>query len=295
MTEVIDTRRMPDGTEYRVRLLPDNDAEQPYDEGQWPILRMETRSNLAYYGYVATAFNQAATPYVAVFNELAQRGHNMEVFERYLRIFHGTTQVHVFGPERTRATDYTYIAFDAKEWHEAMGFLPNNVEALAKERPLAEIAAWIEGDVWGTVTETRWNPDEDKDEDDWEPQESVWGFYGRKYAEEAAKTELENTVQGHKYVHRYPEHEKLVAHETEVQTCLDLLESLEQGAGEFGYSHVLAAVVGSSPYNGNHLEEVPASKHQRLVYEHFRIDYKKIKKELDLMVQRLQEQEEASK
>lgn len=276
MSEVIDTRRMPDGTEYRSRLLPEADAEEPYDDGQWPILRTEWRG---YQGrYVATAFNQAATPYVDRFNELANRGHNMEVFERFLRIFHGVTQFHMFGPERTRATDYTYIAFDTRAWREEIG---TDAEHVAKEKPLAEIIAWIEGDTWGIVTETRWNPDEDKDEDDWEPLESVWGFYGRKYAEEAAKTELENTVQGHKVVHRYPEHETLVAVETQVRACFELLEYME------GHEDNIR-IVRDRPDGVT--VTITRPNHQRLIYEAFGIDYDKIEQERELMLQRLQEE-----
>ena len=284
---IIDTRRMPDGTEYRSRLLPDTDPGEPEDDGQWPILRVEYKSNLAYYGQWATAYNQAATPYVAAFNELlAQRGHSTEVWERYLRIFHGTTQVRWYG--LNRATDYNYVAFDTKAWHEQMGFLPNNVLDLAKERPLAEIAAWIEGDVWGIATETRWNPDQDKDEDDWEPLDSVWGFYGHKYAEERAKSELDDAVQGHKVVHRYAEHEKLSAHETEVRVILEFLEGLDAD------DYVVAKIFPRTEFHDPHLQRVPESRFQEVVYRHFGIDYKTIQQERDLMVQRLQEEASTS-
>lgn len=283
---IIDTRRMPDGTEYRSRLLPEECPEEPYDDGQWPILRIETKSALFFHGYVAVAYNQAAAPYVAAFNALSQKGHDTEVWERYLRIFHGTTQVRWYG--LNRATEYNYAAFDTKAWHEQMGFLPNNVEALAKEHPLAEIAAWIEGDVWGVVTETRWNPDEDKDEDDWEPLGAVWGFYGRKWAEETARTELDSAVKHHKVVHRYPECEKLVAHETQVRAIFEFLEGLD------AQDLLVAKIFPRTEFHDPHLMRLPESKLQEVVYAHFGIDYKTIQQERDLMVKRLQEEASTS-
>lgn len=283
--EVIGTHRMPDGTEYRVSITPDTDTtDGPHDDGQWPIIRWTYR-----WAFSVEAYNDAAKPYVEKFREIYSR-HGWEVFERYVRIFHGVTQFHEYGPNQ--GTDYTYIAFDPKVWRESIGWTDERggIAAMAEEKPLSEIVAWIEGDVWGWISEKRWNPDGDQEDDEgWEGIESVWGYYGKSHATAEAESNLGTLVDNHKVVHRYPEHEKAAAVQSKIDAVMRFLEEVEQGAGEFGYSHVLAAAVGSSRYNGKHLEEVPPHKHQRIVFEHFNIDYAKIEAERELMIKRLQE------
>jgi hypothetical protein len=266
--EVIDTKRMPDGTEYRVLLERDPSPEEPYNDGGWPILRLEyTRYQNR---YVATAFNQQATPYVEKFNEFSNRGYDTETFQRYLRIFHDTIRpdkkfgetFKEYGPNN--GTDYTYIAFAPRQWREAMGV---DIEQCMSEDPLAEVRAWIEGDVWGYALESRYDPD-DKGGEWLDANDSCGGFYGRKYAEEEGKTILLGAVENHKVVHRYTESEKLVAVETEVRAILEFLET-----------HTLQ---GHTAVKGGQ---------QQMVYEHFGIDYTKIQEERELMLKRLQEEE----
>jgi len=285
--EVIETHRMPDGTEYRVGLRRDDDAQQPEDDGQWPILRVEYR----HYDYVAEAFNKAAEPYVAKFNELFERIRELRVWERYAKIFLGASQVHEWG--FNRGTDYAYIAFDAKEWREKMEMdTPEYLAKLAEEKPLAEIQAWIDGDTWGWQVQKRWNPNEELEaHEGWKDEDSCWGYYGHEWAEQAAKEALADEVSTHKVVHRYTEHEKIGPHDREINAILGFLEGLGN-LGESRAGYTLAEITGSSPYNGNHLEEVSESKHQRIVFESFGIDYKKIEEERELMFQRLRESAE---
>lgn len=289
--EVIGTHRMPDGTEYRVSIVPDQDAQEPYDDGQWPILRLERHRGQGTY---VEPFNDAAKGFEDKFAALMVRSTGRlapaELFERYLRIFHGVSQFRTYGPNQ--GTDYTYMAFDTKAWRESVGWTDERggIAVMAEEKPLAEIQAYVEGDVWGWISEKRWNPDEDQEDDEgWEAIESVWGYYGKSHATAEAESNLGTLVENHKVVHRYPEHEKAAAVQSKIDAVMRFLEEVEQGAGEFGYSHVLAAAVGSSRYNGKHLEEVPPHKHQRIVFEHFNIDYAKIEAERELMIKRLQE------
>lgn len=189
-TDVVASKDMPDGTEYRVRLVPDTDAEQPYDDGAWPILRKEPIRGSGTY---VEAFNKQGEPYVDAFARLKEGGYPTEVFERYLRIFHGVNHFHTYGPNR--ATDYTYMAFDPTVWRQ------DNIAEdhdLSQEKPLAEVEAWVEGDVWGWVSERRANSSGIADEDDWEEESSCYGLYGRDYAEEAAQEELNDMVASHK-------------------------------------------------------------------------------------------------
>lgn len=255
--EVVGTHRMPDGTEYRVGLRRDDEPQEPYDDGGWPILQVEYK----HYDYVATAFNKQAEPYVDKFNELFERLRELRTWERFAKIFLGSKHVHEYG--FNRGTDYSYIAFDTPEWRENVGA----PEDLSKEKPLAEIQAWIEGEVYGWIVQTRYNPDEELAPwEDWETQDSCYGFYGSEWAKEAALEALKEYVAGHKVVHRYTEHEKIDAHDSEIRAILEFLET-----------HTLQ---GHTAVRGGH---------QQMVFEHFGIDYSKIEQERELMFKRLQQ------
>lgn len=273
--ETVKVHRMDDGTEYRVSIAYDPEPTEPHDDGAWPILRVSYR----HFDYVADAFNKQAEPYVEKFNELFDRLRELRNWERFCKIFLGSSRVEEYG--FNRGTDYAYIAFDTPEWREAVGA----PEDLSDEDPLAEVKAWIEGDVYGIVAHKRYNPDstleEDEDWADFEEGYWVWGFYTRKWAEDAARNLLNDCVMGHEVVHRYPEHEKIDPVDKEIRAILEFLESLDQD------DMCLARI-----FDDNHsrLQRIPESRHQRVVFEHFGISYNKIEEERELMFQRLQEQ-----
>lgn len=61
----------------------------------------------------------------------------------------------------------------------------------------ADVQAWCDGDVWGyivqeevtwTTTNNKYLPAESRTA--WETVDACWGFYGREYAEEAAREAL---------------------------------------------------------------------------------------------------------
>lgn len=193
--------------EMRVRLERDDSPEQPYDEGACPILQIATD----YYGSgEATAFNMQAAIFEKpfdVFNRAFGGRRGLEAFERYLRIFHGTKS---FSTYNLRITgQYGYIAFDTKAWLEEIGVTEDNPDIEPVDRAsgsLDEVKAWAEGDVWGYIIEkevfwTKTYHDENGDDlasvhlptiesgQEWVEitDGSCWGFYGRDYAEQAAK------------------------------------------------------------------------------------------------------------
>lgn len=203
---------------YRVRIQLDTDAERPYDEGACPILQVIMQP---YEGYRATAFNDAARPFELTFERFSTAHSRKgpwkvtETFERYLRIFHGTKNFATYHLGYSR--EYGYIAFDTKAWLEEIGVTEENpdIEPVDRAEPcLDEIRAWAEGDVYGWIVEKEvfWTKtfhdangeplneggdvEDDESGSDWIETESCWGFYGRDYAEQAAKealeTELEN-------------------------------------------------------------------------------------------------------
>lgn len=274
---VIDVKRMPDGTEYRAVMRRYEEQEAPYDDGQWPILQVSKRGHYSTHG----AFNKAGEPYLDRYTQISGMWDDDEAkFERFLRMFCGTTQFRTYGPNQ--ATDSTYIAFDTAAWREEVGV---DVERLPGENPLSEIVAWIEGDVWCRAIETRYNPDENLEEDeDWVTHEDwVHGFYGEAWAESSGKDDLATAVENHKFVHRYPEHEKLQGFEKDISAIMEFLENLD------GRNYRLAQVFDDSH---NHLQSVPQSRHQRIVFEHFGISYNTIEQERALMFKRLREDAE---
>lgn len=172
---------------FRVRLQLDDSAEQPYDDGATPILQLEAGRSDYVGGHRAEAFNKQAAPYLDAFRAFESTGQQLEVFERYLRIFHGAVKVQGWHTGYSR--EYGYLAFDTAAWRESVGA----PDTLADEDYLAEVRAWAEGDVYGWVVEQDATHNTEGEED-WQEVESCWGFYGRDYAEQAAKEALTNEV-----------------------------------------------------------------------------------------------------
>lgn len=195
---------------YRVRLELDTDAGQPESDGAAPTLQIDCD----YYGHgKATAFNPGANGFEDAYNrfvEFRSPREGVRIFERWLRIFHGTTTFAKYHLGHTG--EYGYIAFDTAVWRERVGC---SVDALKEEDLLAEVRAWAEGDVWEYIVEKEvfWTkqyhdingePVTEKDEDlpaldaegesgsDWFEVQggSCCGYYGREWAEQAAKEAL---------------------------------------------------------------------------------------------------------
>lgn len=172
---------------FRVRLVLDQDADQPYDETGPPLVRIYPRS-----GNVES-LRSAGSPQIA---EAVERwgtpaSPGWKLVEKYLRAFHGTQNIETY-----YSGEYWYIAFDTEDWIKSIGF--DDVTApRGNYKPwpmLAEWKAWVEGDVYGYIVEkqARWAKmvdgvaDESDDMTTWETVDSCWGFYGDEYAKEAA-------------------------------------------------------------------------------------------------------------
>jgi hypothetical protein len=179
---------------YRVRLELDDSPEQPYDDGAPPIFQLDGDRSDYIKGYSAEAFNKQAEPYLDAFRSFESTGRQLELFERYLRIFHGTLSVqdwHV-----GYSGEYAYLAFDTAAWRESVGA----PETVAAEDYLSEVRAWAEGDVYGYIVERfreytkTYNDGRVEEGEEWELVDSCYGYYGRQYAEEAAREALTDHV-----------------------------------------------------------------------------------------------------
>ena len=198
---------MRDGV-FRVRLVRDDDPHRPEDDGQTPILQCE----FAGYGYGgpprAIAFNKQAAPYVEHFDRMVgddtskPRSERIRAFKGYLRAVHGTKHIETYN---WGAGDRpNLMAFDTREWREAMGITDLTVDTAAQS--LVDVKAWAEGDVWGVVVEelvrfrkvylyANGNPTGDTDlASEWAENDTTWGYYGREYAEQAAREALASAL-----------------------------------------------------------------------------------------------------
>jgi hypothetical protein len=180
---------------YRVRLEQDDSPEQPYDDGAWPVLRISVSR---YYPNPEHLNASGSRPHDlddTVENAVSHwqttpSGRNWKLFEKWLRAYLGVTRVEFFS-----SGDYWYVAYDSAAWRK---WARVTAEQIAREDPLADWRAWVEGDVYGYVIEKRvtWRPvscaaDDDVTMDTWEHVNSCWGFYGYDYAKEVALEEFE--------------------------------------------------------------------------------------------------------
>jgi hypothetical protein len=169
--------------DYRAVIKLDDDVQKPEDYGMVAVIQTDSSG---YGSLKGEAFNEHAEQYVDAFNRLCDlyhgNGYRYEVFERYMRIFHGATKVDSYNVGTIR--EYGYVAFDTAAWREEMGV----GEAFEAEDILHDIRAWAEGDAWGVGVEQRVEGT-DEDEDMWEETDEgfVWGYLGHDYAEQEAR------------------------------------------------------------------------------------------------------------
>lgn len=180
MDEVLETRG-----KLRVRLVLDEYPEKPYDDGRSPIIRLDYLS-----GWRAEAVSDIGGYVPAAIDSItaaaARWGGEPDLFERYLRIFHGTTEVEWY--DRRGGGGSVYVTFDTTDWREHHGINDGRTGAI----DIGEWRAWCEGDVYGYVVEelATWRRTDNESGDErqtWEERESLWGLYGREYAEQSAR------------------------------------------------------------------------------------------------------------
>lgn len=181
MTDTIETITLDEYPDVRARVILDEYAECPYDDGSSPILAYSRRG----------VQQETRTTSYAVSDRIIEAANRwpMETakFDRYLIIFHGTTEIDEWSTD-----DADYVTFDTAEWREAMG-IPEDLAAWRASNPDAKLAnadeyrAWLEGGSYMIVVERRiWKatvdrdliPDLDSVGDEWEHVDSLSGLYG---------------------------------------------------------------------------------------------------------------------
>ena len=184
---------------YRVRLVLDEFAEEPYDDGAWPVLRIEP-GNWGSSSAVTHMYEGSSRPHDldgAVENAVwhwmtTPSDSDWPKFEKWLRAYLGVTRVETY-----YSGSFWYVAYDSAQWRKWACVDP---ERLPSENPLAEIKAWVEGDVWSWVVEKQvaWTSDdwwpgttEYAKRNTWEVVDSCGGYYGSAWAEKSAREAFE--------------------------------------------------------------------------------------------------------
>jgi hypothetical protein len=159
---------------WRARVLHDEYAGEPDGDALAPALVTAARTT----PYLAKGVSvpQADTVILTAWQSLG-----LDLFARYLRMFHGVTAITV------SSNQYTDVwCFDTADFRRHVGITTTPTD-LAGER--AEWQAWLEGEVYGVIVERRRAGTTTWDDggtttvvEQWLEVESVWGFYGRTYA-----------------------------------------------------------------------------------------------------------------
>jgi hypothetical protein len=192
-TEILKTS---DDGRYRVLLIADEYPDEPYDDGQSPLLRLD---NSGAYGTIRAEHVMATGRPLdddARIEEAAERwgtpySDDWPLFEKYLRAYYGTTEIETW----YSGSDW-YVTYDTARWRNHVGAPPGSAD-------MSEYRAWCEGDVWGYAVEQNvtWTRDDDPGQvmHTWETADSCWGFYGSdgangKYLRECALEAFESVT-----------------------------------------------------------------------------------------------------
>lgn len=206
MGQVIDER-----SNYRLVLVRDADAEEPYNDGGTPLLRYSASwtGGLRDVEQVTNITSYRVSN--RILEALQEIGEDHEGFERYLRIFHGMRSI-VWLSNRDAA--YDYVTFDTQHWRDEMGL----TEEYLSEHPdvegtgfanLDEYSAWLSGETYGYRIERkqRWRQVDEEGEliplldtpekVTWEEEDACFGYYGYEVAVDAAREEFDLFLGGH--------------------------------------------------------------------------------------------------
>lgn len=173
--------------QHRALIVPDYYPSEPYDDGGSPILRIERNG---WYGGSAEQVKHITSHEVdpSIIEAAAKWAAEPDVFERYLRIFHGVTAVKWYEPH-----DDTYVTFDTAAWREEVGAPEGSID-------MTEWRAYCEGNVYGIVIEqlVTWVRADDigGEKQEWETVDSCFGYYGyTDYLMETASEMLDDATE----------------------------------------------------------------------------------------------------
>lgn len=167
--------------DYRVRIVADEYADEPYDDSQSPLLRLDGRHTKFVDSGTMRPRDDDDSVIAAIEHwNTAPSDRDWRLFEKYLRAFYGVTQI-----ETWNSGSYWYVTYDSKAWRDAVG-------APAGTADMSEYQAWCEGEAYSWVVEKRvmWSTtDAFDDMATWETVDECSGYYG--YTDYLKTTALE--------------------------------------------------------------------------------------------------------
>lgn len=180
MSDVIETRGR-----FRAVIHDDTDPQPPEDDASGTVVRLD-RWGAEVVGH---AYSVPADDHDIL--SAWQHYQDMTLVERYLRMWHGVVGFDYFDTRDAKYVNLVTLA-DLKVW--GWDSVDEYRAATGHDDPshgnLTEWQAYVDGDVYGFSIEknVHWTTDDDdvSDMDTWEDMESVWGFYGREYVQQAA-------------------------------------------------------------------------------------------------------------
>lgn len=210
MSYTVETITLDEYPHFRARIVTDEYPDAPYDDGSSPIVRVAYSRR--HDGWEAEQVDSGTSHRIdsGIEDAAAKWGDDVDKFERYLRIFHGTTAIKWFD-----SGDFSCVTFDTAVWREEMGLTEAHLAAHPEVRDglanMDEYRAYIEGDVYGIVIEklVQWvklagdqpifqNDDgSDGIREEWEDVDSFFGFYGDVdgYVTETAREMLKDAAE----------------------------------------------------------------------------------------------------
>jgi len=175
MNNRIEVWKVNEEGNLRVAIDYDEYPDEPYFYAGSPLLRFNgrySRDTEHVYGYVNDACDSA------VAGAARKWGIDDPRFEKYLRAYHGVTEIKTFS---TR--DYRYVTYDSQCFKDETGAPDGSAD-------FTEYEAWCNGEVYAYVVEklVHWTPDDPEfpARDEWETVDSCGGFYGDDAVKEAA-------------------------------------------------------------------------------------------------------------
>lgn len=171
--------------DYRVLLVADPFPEEPYNDGQSPVIRFEGGSA----DHIrAAGGDEERVERAAEFWGPPNRS-SWDKFEKYMRGFFGTTEIITY-----YSGSYWYVTYDTAAWRERIG---------ASGPDLTEWIAYCEGEVYGYEVEklthlyvkNKESSDYSEHSEAWENVDSSGGFYGYDWAFESARRALDDVIE----------------------------------------------------------------------------------------------------
>jgi hypothetical protein len=198
-TDVVETRG-----EYRAVIEIDDYPSEPENEGGCPILRIDDFDRITSTGYGSGSAkndglkgNDAESALSRCLSVAGNVSDGVAMFDRWLRIWHGGAAT---GYHLGYSREYGYVAYTTRAmaywWGQTDETLAAHPEYLVPE--LSEWQAYCEGDVYLATVQRKVKRNtttttldgqylDETSEDDWLDVEGpIGGYYGEKYAREAA-------------------------------------------------------------------------------------------------------------